>query len=235
MGEPAVRLADVRFRWSESAPLTLDIPAFDVRAGERVFVEGPSGGGKTTLLNLLGGVVRPEAGVVSVLGRDLARLSGRARDAFRADRIGFVFQMFNLLPYLSTVENVLLPCRFSAARRARAAAREGGLQGEARRLLGRMGLDVDDLAGRPASRLSVGQQQRAAAARALIGAPGLIVADEPTSALDADSRDAFLDLLFQEAEAAGAAVVFVSHDAGLAGRFDRRIALRAINRAGVAA
>lgn len=224
----AIRLTDVRFRWRADRPLTLDIPSFEVDRGERVFLQGPSGGGKTTLLNLIGGVARAEAGSVQVLGTDLTRLSGAERDVLRADRIGFIFQMFNLVPYLSVLENVTLPCRFSARRRSRAAAPAE----EAARLLERMGLDGRALAGQPVAELSVGQQQRVAAARALIGGPDLIVADEPTSALDADARAAFLDLLFQEAAAAGATLLFVSHDAGLGARFDRRASLDDINLAG---
>ncbi len=230
----AVVLEDVRFRWRPDEPPVIDIADFRVMAGERVFVKGASGSGKTTLLNLLGGVATPERGSVAILGQDMPRLSGARRDAYRADHIGFIFQMFNLVPYLSLVDNVLLPCRFSRARRERALEASGGLEAEARRLLAHMELDADRLRGRGASRLSVGQQQRVAVARALIGRPQLIIADEPTSSLDADSRGRFLDLLFRETEEAGATLVFVSHDAGLQGAFDRSVALSDINRAGSA-
>jgi putative ABC transport system ATP-binding protein len=134
------------------------------------------------------------------------------------------------VPYLSLIDNVLLPCRFSAERRARALARSPTLDAAARRLLEHMALDVDDLASRPVTQLSTGQQQRVAAARALIGAPALVIADEPTSSLDADRRRSFLELLFREVEAAEATLLFVSHDATLEDRFDRAIALAAINR-----
>ena len=223
-----IRLAGIRFRWRARGPLVLDIPELAVAEGERLFVKGPSGGGKTTLLNLLGGVVRPEAGAVSILGTDLAALGGAARDAFRADHIGFLFQMFNLVPYLPLIDNVLLPCRFSARRRGRAGDRP---EDEARRLLAHMGLDVDRLSARPVSQLSQGEQQRVAAARALIGTPELVIADEPTSALDADTREAFLALLFEEVDRAGATLVFVSHDARLEAAFGRSLALAEINRA----
>lgn len=231
MSDLVVSVRDLRFRWGPKRPLALDLAGFEVAARERVFVHGPSGSGKTTLLNLLGGVAQPESGRVEVLGVDLAKASGRARDRFRAARVGLIFQMFNLAPFLSMIDNVLLPCRFSKARRMAALANGGTLGEEARRLLVRMGLDVDGIAGRPVAELSVGQQQRVAAARALIGAPGLIIADEPTSALDPASRDAFLDLLFQETSAAGGAILFVSHDAALARQFDRSIDLAALNRA----
>jgi len=232
MGETIVQLRDVRFRWRRGDPVILDIAAFEVAKGERIFVKGPSGGGKTTLLNLLAGIVTPESGSVAVLGADIAALGGAGRDAFRARHIGFIFQMFNLVPYLSLIENVVLPCRFSAARRQRALARSPSLAAEARRILGHMELDVDALAGRPVTRLSMGQQQRVAAARALIGAPDLVVADEPTSSLDVDVRRSFLDLLFREMKDAGATLLFVSHDPSLESHFDRTVALADINRAG---
>ena len=226
-----IRLNDVRFRWRRQDPLVLDIPALDVARGERVFIKGPSGSGKTTLLNLLGGVARPEHGGVVVMDTDIARLGGARRDAFRADHVGFIFQMFNLVPYLSMVDNVLLPCRFSIARRARALAKSASLAGEAQRLLAHMDLDVDALAARPVTRLSMGQQQRVAAARSLIGGPEIVIADEPTSSLDADVRRSFLDLLFGEVADSGATLLFVSHDAALADAFDRVIALADVNRA----
>lgn len=223
-----IRLADLRFRWHARDPLVLDIPDLAVASGEKLFVKGPSGSGKTTLLNLLGGVAKPEAGTVSILGTEIVGLGGAARDAFRADHIGFVFQAFNLVPYLPLIDNVLLPCRFSARRRERAGKRP---ETEAWRLLAHMGLDVERLSRRGVARLSQGEQQRVAAARALIGAPELIVADEPTSALDADVREAFLALLFEEVDKAGATLVFVSHDDRLEPAFGRSLALSEFNRA----
>ena len=224
-------LSEVRYRWGRREPLVLDVAKLAVAAGERVFIKGPSGSGKTTLLNLLGGVAVPEAGQVSIRGVDLATLGGARRDSFRADHIGFIFQMFNLVPYLSLIENVVLPCRFSGLRRQRALARSADLGAEAHRLLAHMELDADDLAGRPVALLSVGQQQRVAAARALVGAPELVIADEPTSSLDAEARGSFLDLLFREIEEAGSTLVYVSHDDSLQPAFERTIVLAEINRA----
>ena len=226
-----IHLSDLRFRWRRSEPLVIDIERLEVAAGERVFVKGPSGSGNTTLLNLLGGVALPEAGAITVAETELSALGGAARDGFRADHIGFIFQLFNLVPYLSLIENVVLPCSFSALRRQRCLERSSDLEAEARRLLTHMELDVDALAKRPVAELSVGQQQRIAVARALIGAPALVIADEPTSALDADTRRAFLDLLFGEVAAVGATLVYVSHDASIEGAFDRSIALTEVNRA----
>ncbi len=230
MEDTAIRLTDVRYRWPNSPRTIIDIPHFEIERGERVFVRGPSGSGKTTLLNLLGGVAVPEVGTVSVLDTDMASLGGAKRDAFRADHIGFIFQMFNLVPYLSLVENVVLPCRFSPLRRQRLAERGAGLEDEARRLLEHMELAPDAHDGRGVAELSVGQQQRVAVARALIGAPDIVIADEPTSALDVDARRLFLDLLFREVKGARATLLFVSHETGLARAFDRSLALSDINR-----
>jgi putative ABC transport system ATP-binding protein len=236
-GTPAERVVDIRglrFAWPGSARQVVDIEALQVARGERVFLRGPSGSGKSTLLSLLAGVVTAGSGRLNVLGQDLATLSGAQRDRFRADHIGFIFQMFNLIPYLSVAENVALPCGFSARRRERAARAAGSVQAEALRLLKHLDMDADELLGRPVTDLSVGQQQRVAAARALIGAPELVIADEPTSALDADRRAAFIDLLFRECAREQAALVFVSHDAALAPLFDRTIEFRDVNRASVA-
>lgn len=232
MAGKMIRVTDARFRWRPKDPLVLDIPELTVESGERIFIKGPSGSGKTTLLNLLGGVAVPESGEVSIMDVDMTALGGARRDAFRADHIGFIFQMFNLVPYLSLIDNVVLPCWFSTLRRKRVLDRADSLEEEARRILGHMRLDVDALVSRSVSRLSMGQQQRVAAARSLIGSPELVIADEPTSSLDADVRESFLDLLFREVSEVGSALIFVSHDSSLEGAFDRTISLTDINQAG---
>jgi len=175
-------------------------------------------------------VQRASRGVVRLLGEDIGKLSSAKRDHFRVDHTGYIFQQFNLLPFLSVRENVELPCRFSKLRASRAAARHGSVAEAARQLLQHLGLSADAL-DRRADTLSIGQQQRVAAARALIGQPELVIADEPTSALDADTREAFLGLLFAECRAAGASLLFVSHDQSLAPLFDRSLSLAQINRA----
>ncbi|MDQ5903331.1 MAG: putative transport system ATP-binding protein [Pseudomonadota bacterium] len=225
----ALHVADLRFRWPGQTAPCLDIPHLEVAAGERVFLYGPSGSGKSTLLGLLGGVSVPERGRVEILGHPLNALPARKRDRIRADSIGFLFQQFNLLPWLSAIDNVLLPCTFSALRRDRAGAERSPVA-EAGHLLTQLDLAPDSW-HKKAAELSVGQQQRVAAARALIGRPEIIIADEPTSALDAERQQVFVDLLLRETAAADAALVFVSHDHRLAAHFDRRIALNEINRA----
>jgi putative ABC transport system ATP-binding protein len=229
---PVVDLSSVRFSWHGAPPWVIDIDALRVSRGERVFLRGPSGSGKSTLLSLLAGVVTPREGTVQVLGHSLGALSGAERDRFRADHIGFIFQMFNLIPYLSVVENVALPCGFSQRRKARAG---GDVDAEAVRLLEHLDMGGADLLRRQVTSLSVGQQQRVAAARALIGAPELVIADEPTSALDADRRKAFIDLLFRECERERSALIFVSHDASLAPLFDRTLEFSQINATGTTA
>lgn len=218
----------LRFAWPGARSDVLAIDRLEIAAGEHVFLHGPSGCGKSTLLGLLAGVLLPRSGSVSVLGQDWRGLGPARRDAFRADHVGYLFQQFNLLPYLDLQANVLLPCRFSARRRARAAERHGSAPAAAQALLRQMGLP-ESAWRRPASALSVGQQQRVAAARALIGAPELVIADEPTSALDAELREGFMDLLLGECAATGSTLVFVSHDERLAARFDRRCALPELN------
>ncbi len=221
-------LTDLQFAWPQQA-LLLDIPQFELQRGERLFLKGPSGSGKTTLLGLLGGIQLPQQGQLTLHGTALSQLKPAARDHFRADHIGYIFQQFNLLPFLDVIGNVLLPCRFSQRRAARASQRHGSLENAAVHLLNHLGLP-SELHTRRADALSIGQQQRVAAARALIGSPELIIADEPTSALDYDSREAFIRLLFNECEEAGASLMFVSHDQSLAPLFDRVVDLQQLNR-----
>ena len=222
----AIDIRHLRFRYG-GGPWVLDIPEFTLEPGTRAFLFGPSGSGKTTLLGVLAGVLEANEGEVRVLGKDLASLSGAERDAFRAEHIGYVFQMFNLIPYLSVLDNIALPARMDPARRARL---DGAGVKETAALLADH-LQIGDLLKKPVTELSVGQQQRVAACRALIGAPELIAADEPTSSLDFDRREAFLELLFAECERAGATLVFVSHDRTLEGMFSRTISLPDINEA----
>jgi putative ABC transport system ATP-binding protein len=220
----AVHIEDLSFGYLRDRPV-LRIPSLSIARRERVFLFGPSGSGKTTLLGLLAGVLHADSGTVTVLGQDLTELTGAERDEFRAVHIGYIFQMFNLIPYLSVLENIVLPCRLSAARRARL----GGVSlDESGREVARQ-LGIGDLIHDKVTALSVGQQQRVAAARALLGHPELVIADEPTSALDSDLREAFLELLFRSCELAGATLVFVSHDRSLMPLFSSSLSLLEVN------
>ncbi len=226
---PAVELRQLRFGYRPGTPV-LQIDSLIVPAGETVFLHGPSGSGKTTLLGIIAGVLKADRGEALVLGKDLTRLGGSDRDQLRGERLGYIFQMFNLIPYLSAFDNITLPCRMNPRRMKRL---DGSLDSETRALA--RTLEIESLLDARPGELSVGQQQRVAAARALLGRPELVVADEPTSALDADRREAFLGLLFESCREAGATLLFVSHDRSLEGRFDRALSLPDVNRAPVAA
>jgi len=213
---PIVELNEVRFRWPGRTSFALSVPEFLLAPAETVLLLGSSGSGKSTLLSLICGTILCDTGHVCVAGRDLSRLSGGGRDRFRAEHIGMIFQQFNLLPFASVRDNIGLPLCFAPQRRRRA----GDEHAVAQELCSALGLPADILPARAAA-LSVGQQQRVAVARALIGRPPIIIADEPTSALDADTQSAFLDLLFAQVRAHGTTLLMVSHDPRLADRFDR--------------
>ena len=221
----AISIEGLQFAYG-TGPRVLDIPALAIARGSRVFLHGPSGCGKTTLLGILAGVLQATSGAVRVLDRDLATMSGSQRDAFRAEHIGYVFQQFNLIPYLSAYDNIALPCRLDARRRARLG--RTSLDDAIRDLAAQ--LDISALLDQTSTELSVGQQQRVAAARALIAAPELVICDEPTSSLDTDRRDAFLALLASSIARANATLLFVSHDASLGARFDQQLSLPTLNR-----
>ncbi|UTV27469.1 ABC transporter ATP-binding protein [Photobacterium atrarenae] len=222
-----IEVSNLSFRWPGQERPLLDIPSLTIRQGEKVFLKGPSGSGKSSLLGLLAGITEPDAGEIILLEHPFSTLKPTRRDQFRANHIGYIFQMFNLLPYLSVLDNVLLPCRFSPRRTQKL---NGAMTQEARRLIKQLHLPESTLT-QPINTLSIGQQQRVAAARALIGQPELLIADEPTSALDHDNREAFVQLLMDECDKSGTTLLFVSHDATLEPLFDRHLALNNLNRA----
>ncbi|MGL0822369.1 ABC transporter ATP-binding protein [Vibrio vulnificus] len=197
-----IKVNNLRFAWDKQA--IIDIDTLHIQKGQHLFIEGPSGSGKSTLLNLLAGVLTAQSGEVCILGQQLNNLSSSQKDHFRSNHIGFIFQQFNLIPYLSVIDNITLPCSFSAQRKSKALQRS-------------------------VNELSVGQQQRVAAARAIFGSPEIIIADEPTSALDNDHRQAFIKILFDECEKADITLIFVSHDGTLKQHFDRHITLQQLN------
>ncbi len=224
---PLVEVEGALFRWPGRGSAEMRFTGLTMARGERVLLVGPSGSGKSTLLALIAGIVTPSSGRLVVLGQDLAKLGAAARDRFRAEHMGLIFQMFNLLPYGSAVDNVLLALSFASGRRMRIGDVAGQAR-EARRLLAQLGLDPEVHGGKRAGALSVGQQQRVAAARALIGSPELIIADEPTSALDHAARERFLDLVMAEIARSGAGLLLVSHDPTLGHHFDRIVELGSI-------
>ena len=225
-----INITNLRFTWPGQTNPTLDIQSLNITKGERLFLQGPSGCGKSTLLGVLSGIHCATAGEVTLLNTSMSDLKGSSGDAFRADHIGTIFQSFNLLPYLSPLENVMLGCEFSKKRTQAVKAHTRSVTEHALSLLSELGMSGDAL-NRTANELSIGQQQRVAAARAFIGEPEIIIADEPTSALDNDNCQAFISALFKQANRYGATVIFVSHDRSLAPLFNRTVHLNEINRA----
>ena len=226
MTKNAVHIEGLSFGYTPEQPV-LRIKELSIASGRRVFLYGPSGSGKTTFLSMISGVLVPQLGTVMVLGQDLTRSSPSARDTLRGSQIGYIFQGFNLIPYLTVAENIALPCNLHRARRARIRAATVGE--EVLRLTQRLGIHAQLDAA--VTKLSMGQQQRVAIARAIIGAPELVIADEPTSSLDTDARDAFLELLNEAVDTAEAhddiktTLLFVSHDRSLATHFDESLSI----------
>lgn len=211
--EYAINIAELSFRWPKNPAFELFIQDWQVSQGQNVFLYGPSGSGKSTLLNLLSGVLTGYTGHLQVLDCDLTSLSRAQRDQFRAAHIGMIFQQFNLLPYLSGLQNIQLAQYFKPKHQA-------AWQTE---LLAQL-CDTLQLSSallkQTAATMSVGQQQRIAVARALINQPQLIIADEPSSALDSELRDQFIELLLSTTTKN--TVIFVSHDKNIASHFDRQ-------------
>lgn len=214
----AVNIQNLKFSFGNGE--ILDISSFQVQEGEIVFLYGPSGSGKSTLLELLAGVLKSQSGSLEVCGTSLTKMSLKDLDFFRSENIGYIFQSFNLIPYLTVTENILLPFLFQNKEIDRE---------ELNLLVNNLGLSP--YINRPVSQLSVGQQQRVAAARALIKKPKLILADEPTSALDYNHRENFLKILFELCKSHKTSVLFVSHDLSIQELFDRSVSLAEINHA----
>lgn len=226
MEDLVIKLENLEFSYAKGRSI-LKVKNFEVKKGEKIFVFGPSGSGKSTLLSLLTGINLASGGKVEVFGTDMAKISGRKRDELRGSHCGYIFQMFNLIPYLSAYDNIILSCRLNKTRMQRI---EGDIEASVLSLAKSLG--VDKFLHKSVSELSIGQQQRVAAARAFLGAPPLIIADEPTSSLDTDSREDFITTLFEIAERNDTTIVFVSHDRGLKKYFDRSISLLEINEVG---
>ena len=225
----AISLSNIKFSWgSAESDFQLKLNNFQLNRQESSILVAPSGAGKSTLLSLICGTIRPEEGTVRILDQSIENKSAAERDSFRADHLGIIFQQFNLIPYLSAIDNVLLPLHFSSNRKKKSGKTQSKLVLEAERLLRALGIVPETLGRQKANTLSIGQQQRVAAARAFIGSPELIIADEPTSSLDEKSQDEFLDQLFSQKEVTGATLLMVSHNARVAKRFNKLIKLKDI-------
>lgn len=197
----------------------VDIPQFVLEEKQQVALRGESGSGKTTFLNMIAGILRPDAGSILINGRDVAQLSESARDRFRAENLGYIFQTFNLLQGYSALENVLLGMKFGP----------GANRNFASNLLKRVGLA--DKMGHLPRQLSTGQQQRVAVARALANRPKLVLADEPTGNLDSKNAREVLQLIREACAENGAALLLVSHDDSVLKQFDKVVSLSELNQA----
>lgn len=215
---------NLRFHYPDDSKVVLDIPQWFLGGGEHAFLHGPSGAGKSTFLKLLAGLLVPSDGSITMLGQPLQSLRSGQRDKWRARHIGFVFQQFNLVPYLSGRDNVRLAAHFGAGGK-------GDVDTATAALLTSLGLP-EKLHRKPAEELSIGQQQRVAIARAMINQPELLIVDEPTSALDTKNRDLFMALLREQLAENNTALIFVSHDLSLANGMTRVESLADFNQAG---
>ena len=223
MNEETIRLDSLRFYWSRVADFKIYIPKLEIGRGEKVLLLGESGSGKTTLLSLICGFLSPISGDIFLNEQKLNDLKANKKDQFRSDNIGIIFQQFNLLPYANVIDNITLPLYFSKKRDSRVTNhREAALN-----LCRSLQLSESTIAMQ-ANKLSVGQQQRVAVARALIGNPSLIIADEPTSSLDASTQKKFLDLMFRQIEEHKSTLLMVSHDSSISNYFDRTINIKDI-------
>ena len=218
-----IRLDSVRFYWSKNKDFKIFIPELKISEGEKVLLLGESGSGKTTLLSLVSGFLSPISGDIYLNEKNINSLSARNRDQYRSDNIGIIFQQFNLLPYANVIDNIILPLYFSKVR----ADKVINQKETAINLCKSLRLP-DTVTSMQASNLSVGQQQRVAVARALIGNPSLVIADEPTSSLDSDAQNIFLDLMFAQIEKNNSSLLMVSHDTSLSSYFDRVIDINEI-------
>lgn len=228
---PAVAIRDLQFAWPGQIGFSVAIDAFSIAPGERVLLTAPSGAGKSTLIALIAGILVPQKGGIFLDQTDITSLSPSRRDGLRAERIGLIFQSFNLISYLTALDNILLPLSFAPGRLKRAGGWTAA-EKTAGAMLEEIGLPFAEIAHKKAANLSIGQQQRVAVLRALIGSPPLIIADEPTSALDSDRQQAFLDMQDDQLDRTGSALLMVSHDPSLVARFDRTVPLAAFARTG---
>jgi len=219
----AINLTDICFSYPEQPDVPiLNIPSWSLPTGENTLIYGSSGSGKSTLLNILNGLLSVSTGSVEVLGQSLEQMTNRQRDKFRANNIGYVFQQFNLIPYLDAIDNVRLASYFSNS------ISKSSLNAEIETLLNTLNMPEKDWK-KPVRQLSIGQQQRIAIARALINKPTLLIADEPTSSLDQTNRDSFMTLLMSIVKKHEITLLFVSHDMSLSHYFNRVESLNDIN------
>ena len=223
MDDSIVKIESLRFQWSKNNNFKIFVPKLEVGRGKKVLFLGESGSGKTTLLSLICGFLEPLSGSISINDKIISDLTSTNKDAYRSDNIGIIFQQFNLLPYANVIDNIVLPLYFSKQRSKKVENKINA----AVNLCDQLRLP-ESILNQKASNLSVGQQQRVAVARALIGSPSIIVADEPTSSLDTEAQELFLDLMFDQISKNSSTLLMVSHDKSLTNYFDQVIDINEI-------
>ena len=212
-GQDIVEIEDLEFRYGEG-DFRLRIPELQVEGGSTAAFIGPSGSGKTTLLHLIAGIVLPQAGRIETKGMDVTRLSDEDRRSFRIKNIGLVFQEFELLEYLSVLDNILLPYRINPSLKLDRLVRK-----KAEQIAEQVG--IGDKLGRNPEKLSQGERQRVGVCRAVLTDPVLLMADEPTGNLDPVNRERVLDILFDYARESGTTLLTVTHDHEILDRFEQ--------------
>jgi len=218
---PALEIENLQFRYRGAGAFEIAVPSLRLGAGDQVLLTGGSGTGKSTILQIIAGLVDPQSGVVRVAGKDMHSLHGASRDRFRGAHIGMIFQTFNLLQGFSALENVLAALMFSEMPRPEH-------RGHALAMLKTLGITKPDVL---VETMSVGQQQRVAVARAVACRPVLVLADEPTASLDPENSAAAIELIQQTCTETGAALLCTSHDPAMKERFARVESLDALRQA----
>jgi putative ABC transport system ATP-binding protein len=225
MSQFDISIKNLKYFYKNKKPV-LDIELLEIATGSKVFLYGPSGCGKTTLLSIIAGIINVQHGSVKIFDIECVGLKAAKRDALRANYIGYIFQMFNLIPYLNVKDNILLPSLLNES----LAKNIHPLSVGERCNEITHSLNIHNLLTQKVTELSIGQQQRVAAARALLGYPKLLICDEPTSALDMQQKEFFLNKLFAQCEKQQTTLVVVSHDQSLKSYFNKQIYLPEINR-----
>tara|TARA_B100000579_G_C22576752_1_gene731517 strand:+ start:71 stop:757 length:687 start_codon:yes stop_codon:yes gene_type:complete len=213
MSKNLISINNLDYSISKNAKFRLKIKKFELNKSDSILIYGDSGTGKSTFLNLVSGALSPKKGKINVLGTEITKTSSSQKDVIRGDHFGIVFQTFNLLPYLSVKNNILLGKAYSKKKELKSNNEEVKI------LMDKLALNYESLIERKAYELSIGQQQRVAVARALIGKPEIILADEPTSALDKNNQKEFINLLFKSLDDNEQGLIMVSHDNKLSEKF----------------
>ena len=216
MSKILIDIKNLKYSFNKTSKFQLNIKKFILKKSDSIHIYGDSGAGKSTFLNLLSGTVNPQEGIINILGNDITKASSFKKDKIRGDHFGIVFQTFNLLPYLTVKNNILLGKAYSNRKQS---LFNNDNNDEIKMIMDKLSLSYNELINRKAFELSIGQQQRVAVARALIGRPEIILADEPTSALDKNNQKEFIDLLFKSLNENEQGLIMVSHDKKLSNKF----------------